>query len=187
MLRTDEKTQIQALDRARPVLPMNPGRAEPCTHDCIRHGPKMIFAALDTATGKVITQCRQRQRHQEGLSFLRLLDRETPDGLDIRFVCDSHATHKRAKARTAQRKRIQVHFIPTYASWLNRVERWLSLLSQCAIKRSTFRSVTELKQWVREFTATKNGPSKPFVWAPTADSIFAKLERLCNKIIGTLY
>ena len=187
VLCVDGKTQIQALDRTQPVLPMGRGYAEGCTHDCIRHGTTTLFAALDVATGKVVARCRKRHRHQEWLAFLRLIDRETPAGLDIHLVCDSYAPHKHAKVRAwlARRKRFHLHFTPTYASWLNQVERWFGLLSQRAIKRSTFRSVTELRKHLMAFTEAYNESAKPFVWVATADSIFEKLERLCKCINRT--
>ena len=187
VLCVDEKTRIQAPDRTQPALPMGLGYAEGYTHDYVRHGTTTLFAALDVATGKVIARCRKRHRHQEWLAFLRLIDRETPEGLELHIVCDNYATHKHAKVRAwvATRPRIHLHFIPTYASWLNQVERWFGLLSERAIKRATFHSVTELKQRIMEFTEQYNGSSKPFVWVATADSIFEKLERLCKRINGT--
>ena len=128
----------------------------------------------------MIAQCRQRHRHQEWLAFLRLIDRETPDDLDIHLVCDNYATHKHAK-----RPRFHLHCTPTYASWLNQVERWFGLLSQRAIKRATFRSVTELKRQIMAYTEKQSEAPKPFVWVATAESIFEKLERLCKCIAGT--
>ena len=179
VLCADGKRKVQALDRTQPALPMDLGYAEGYRHDCIRHGTTTLLAALDAATGKVITQCRKRHRHREWLSFLRLIDRETPEGLEIHLVCDNCATHKhaRVKAWIAKRKRIQVHITRTYASWLNQVERCFSLLSRRAIRRSTFRSVTELKQRLKTFTENYNESAEPFVWAATADSICEKLER----------
>ena len=158
MLSVDEKTQIQALDWTPPNLPMGLGYAEGYTHDYVRHGTTTLFAALDVATGQGIARCRKRHRQQEWLAFLWLIDSETPEGLDLHLVCDNYATHKHAKARArvAQRPRIHVHFIPTYASWLNRVERSFGLLSERAIKRATFHSVTELKQRIMDFTEQYN-------------------------------
>ena len=133
----DEKTQIQALDRTQPILPLGFGYAEGYTHDYIRHGTTTLFAALDVGSGKVTARCHKRHRHQEWLSFLRLIDRETPAELDLHLACDNYATHKHAKVRAwvAKNPRIHLHFTPTYASWLNQVERWFALLSQRAIKR----------------------------------------------------
>ncbi|MDE0126087.1 MAG: IS630 family transposase [Bryobacterales bacterium] len=187
VLCVDEETQIQALDRTQPVLPMGLGYAEGHTHDYIRHGTTTLFAALDVATGKVIAQCRERHRHQEWLAFLRLIGRETPKDLEVHLVCDNYATHRHAKVRAwiAKRPRFHLHFTPTYASWLNQVERWFGLLTQRALKRATFHNVTQFKQRIMDFTATHNGSAKPFVWVATADSIFKKLERLCKSINGT--
>ena len=183
MLCVDEKTRIQAPDRTQPALPTGLGYAEGNTHDYVRHGTTALFAALDVATGKVPARCRKRHRHQESLAFLRLIDRETPEGLDLHLLCDNYGTHKHAKVRAwvARRPRMHLHFIPTYASWLNQVERWFGLLSE----RTTLHSVTELKQRIMEFTAQDNGSSKPFVWVATADSIIEKLEQLCKCINGT--
>ena len=143
VLCVDEKSQIQALNRTQPTLPMGLGYAEGYTHDYVRHGTTTLFAALDIATGKVFGQCRKRHRHEEFLSFLRLIDREVPAELDIHLVLDNYATHKHAKVKRwlAARPRFHLHFTPTSASWLNQVERWFGLLSQRAIKRGSFRSV----------------------------------------------
>ena len=146
VLCVDEKSQIQALNRTQPTLPMGLGYVEGYTHDYVRHGTTTLFAALDIATGRVISQCRKRHRHEEFLSFLRLIDREVPAELDIHLVLDNYATHKHAKVKQwlAARPRFHLHFTPTYASWLNQVERWFGLLSQRAIKRGSFRSVADL-------------------------------------------
>ena len=183
----DEKTQVQALDRTQPVLPMGPGYAEGYTHDYIRHGTTTLCAALDMATGQWIAPCRQRHRHQEWLAFLRLLDRETPDALAIHLVCDNYATHQRTKVRAwiATRPRVHLHFTPTYASWLNQVERWFGWLSQRAIQRATIRSVTELKQQIMAYTEQYNESPKPFVRVATSESIFERFEHLCKRINGT--
>ena len=146
VLCVDEKSQIQALNRTQPTLPMGLGYAEGYTHDSVRHGTTTLFAALDIATGQVFGQCRKRHRHEEFLSFLRLIDREVPAELDIHLVLDNYATHKHAKVKRwlAARPRFHLHFTPTSASWLNQVERWFGLLSQRAIKRGSFRSVADL-------------------------------------------
>ena len=138
VLCVDEKSQIQALNRTQPTLPMGLGYVEGYTHDYVRHGTTTLFAALDIATGRVISQCRKRHRHEEFLSFLRLIDREVPAELDIHLVLDNYATHKHAKVKQwlAARPRFNLHFTPTYASWLNQVERWFGLLSQRAISAS---------------------------------------------------
>ena len=146
VLCVDEKSQIQALNRTQPRLPMGLGHVEGYTHDYVRHGTTTLFAALDIATGRVLSQCRKRHRHEEFLSFLRLIDREVPAELDIHLVLDNYATHKHAKVKQwlAAHPRFHLHFTPTYSSWLNQVERWFGLLSQRAIARGSFHSVSDL-------------------------------------------
>ena len=146
VLCVDEKSQIQALDRTQPALPMGFTYAEGYTHDYMRHGTTTLFAALDLATGHVIGQCSKRHRHKEFLSFLRLIDRETPADLDIHLVLDNYATHKHAKVRAwlAKRPRYHLHFTPPSASWMNLAERWSGIISQRAIKRGSFQNVTAL-------------------------------------------
>ena len=187
VLCVDEKSQIQALNRTQRALPLGLGYVEGFTHDYIRNGTTTLFAALDAATGDVIARCRQRHRHQEFLDFLRLLDRETPHHLDLHLVVDNYATHKHAKVRAwlARHPRFHLHFTPTYASWLNQVERWFGLISQQAIKRGSFRNVSQLKRSIMAFTDAYNQHSTPFVWVATADSILKKLERLATRISGT--
>ena len=143
VLCVDEKSQIQALDRTQPLLPLGLGYAEGVTHDYVRHGTTTLFAALDIATGKVLGQCKRRHRHQEFLQFLRQIDANVPEELDIHLVIDNYATHKHAKVKRwlAARARYHVHFTPTYASWLNQVEIWFNIITQRAIRRGTFRSV----------------------------------------------
>ena len=187
VLCVDEKSQIQALDRTQPKLPLNLGYVEGFTHDYIRHGTTTLFAALDVATGRVIAKCSKRHRHQDFLVFLNVIDRETPEDLDIHLVLDNYATHKhpKVKAWLAKRPRYHLHFTPTYASWLNQVERWFGLISQRAIKRGSFRSVKELVTQITEFTDKYNATSKPFAWVATAQSILDKVERLSTRINGT--
>ncbi len=187
VLCVDEKSQIQALNRTQPTLPLGLGYVEGYTHDYIRHGTTTLFAALDVATGKVIGQCSKRHRHQEFLAFLRLIDRETPPELDIHLVVDNYATHKHPKVQAwlTKRPRYHLHFTPTSASWLNQVERWFGLISQRAIKRGSFDSVAQLVQTIESFIAQYNASSSPFIWVATAESIFAKLERLSARICGT--
>ncbi len=189
VLSVDEKSQIQALNRTQPVLPMGLGYVEGVTHDYIRHGTTTLFAALDVASGKVLTQCKARHRHQEFLSFLRHIDANVPEELDIHLVIDNYATHKHAKVRAwlAARPRYTVHYTPTYASWLNQVERWFGLISQRCIKRGSFRSVKELIRNIQRFSDNYNKDSKPFMWTATADSIFEKLTRLLSIINGTAH
>jgi putative transposase len=189
VLAVDEKSQIQALSRTQPVLPMGLGYIEGVTHDYVRHGTTTLFAALDIATGTVFTDCKARHRHQEFLGFLKQIDQAVPAELDVHLVVDNYATHKHAKVRTwlASHPRFQVHFTPTYSSWLNQVERWFGLITQRAIRRGSFRSVRELVRRINEFVLHYNRNSRPFLWTATADSIFQKLTRLCSYISGTLH
>src|ERR1039457_2263531 len=146
VLAVDEKSQIQALERTAPILPMGLGYVEGVTHDYLRHGTTTLFAALDVQSGHVITQCKPRHRHQEFLRFLEHLETQVPRRLDVHLILDSYATHKHAKVRAwlAKRPRYHVHFTPTYSSWLNQVERWFGLITQRAIRRGSYRTVKEL-------------------------------------------
>jgi putative transposase len=187
VLCVDEKSQIQALNRTQPVLPMGLGYVEGITHDYVRNGTTTLFAALDIATGTVFTECKPRHRHQEFLGFLRRLDECIPPELDVHLIVDNYATHKHPKVRTwlAQRPRYQIHFTPTYSSWLNQVERWFGLITQRAIRRGSFRSVKELVQMIDAFFQHYNRTSRPFAWTATAESILGKITRLCSRISGT--
>jgi len=187
VLCVDEKSQIQALNRTQPMLPMGLGYVEGVTHDYVRHGTTTLFAALDIANGEVITQCKARHRHQEFLAFLRHIDANVPKDLDVHLVIDNYATHKHAKVKAwlARRPRFHVHFTPTYASWLNLVERWFGIITQQAIRRGTFSSVKDLVRKIDRFVEHYNLKSRPFVWTATADSILAKIERLCSLTSGT--
>jgi putative transposase len=187
VLCVDEKSQIQALNRTQPVLPMGLGYVEGITHDYVRHGTTTLFAALDIATGTVFTECKPRHRHQEFLAFLRRLDACIPQPLDVHLIVDNYATHKHPNVRTwlAQRPRYHIHYTPTYSSWLNQVERWFGLITQRAIRRGSFRSVKELVEKIDAFVRQYNRSSRPFVWTATADSILAKIARLCSRISGT--
>ncbi len=189
VLCVDEKTQVQALERAQPLLPMGLGYVEGVTHDYVRHGTTTLFAALDIATGTVITQCKARHRHQEFLAFLRHLDRNVPAQFDVHLIIDNYATHKHAKVKAwlAKRPRYHVHYTPTYSSWLNQVERWFGLITQQAIRRGSFSSVKELVRKIDHFVEHYNTHSRPFVWTATAESILAKVERLCAYISGTAH
>lgn len=162
---------------------------EGVTHDYRRPGTTTLFAALDTAKGTVITQCRRRHRHQEYLNFLRQIDKHVPPDLNVHIIADNYATHKhpRVKRWLASRPRFQVHFTPTYASWLNQVELWFNRITQQAIRRGTFRSVKELVAKIDAFVETSNANARPFVWTATADSILAKVQRLCECISGTAH
>ena len=187
VLCVDEKSQIQALDRTQPLLPMGLGYVEGVTHDYVRHGTTTLFAALDIASGRIITQCKKRHRHQEFLQFLRHLDASIPKNLDVHLVVDNYCTHKHAKVRRwfAARPRYHIHYTPTYSSWLNQVEIWFNIITQKAIRRGTFRSVNDLIANIELFVRKYNPKAKPFAWTATADSILQKIERLCNAIAGT--
>jgi putative transposase len=187
VLSVDEKSQIQALNRTQPVLPLGLGYVEGVTHDYVRNGTTTLFAALDIASGAVLTDCKPRHRHQEFLGFLKRIDEAVPAALDVHLILDNYATHKHAKVRSwlAARPRFHLHFTPTYSSWLNQVERWFGLITQQAIRRGSFRSVKELIAKINHFVQHYNRHSKPFAWTATADSIFAKLSRLCSRISGT--
>jgi transposase len=189
VLAVDEKSQIQALNRTQPLLPMGLGYVEGITHDYVRHGTTTLFAALDVASGNVITQCKPHHRHQEFLSFLKHIDRNVPKELDIHLVIDNYSTHKHAKVRTwlAAHPRYHVHYTPTYASWLNQVERWFGLITQQAIRRGSFRSVKELIRHIQKFVDQYNKKTTPYMWTATADSIFAKLKRLVSVINETAH
>src|ERR1022692_1234877 len=187
VLCVDEKSQIQALNRTQPVLPMGLGYVEGITHDYVRHGTTTLFAALDIATGAVFTKGKPRHRHQEFLSFLRHLDEAVPPELDLHLIVDNYATHKHPKVRTglAQRPRYHMHYTPTYSSWLNQVERWFGLITQRAIRRGSFTSVQDLVRKIDAFVQHYNRSSRPFIWTATADSILQKIARLCSRISGT--
>ena len=187
VLCVDEKSQIQALDRTQPLLPMGFGYAEGVTHDYVRHGTTTLFAALDITSGKVLAQCKRRHRHQEFLRFLRHIEQNVPKDLDIHMVIDNYATHKHQKVKRwlAARPRYHVHFTPTYSSWLNQVEIWFNIITQRAIRRGTFRSVKALIAKIKQFVENYNSKTRPFVWTATANSILEKISRLCEAISGT--
>ncbi|HEV2037769.1 MAG TPA: IS630 family transposase [Candidatus Eremiobacteraceae bacterium] len=187
VLCVDEKSQVQALERTQPLLPMGLGYVEGVTHDYVRHGTTTLFAALDIANGSVLTKCKPRHRHQEFLSFLRHIEASVPPALDVHLICDNYATHKHPRVRSwlARRPRFHLHFTPTYSSWLNQVERWFALITNQAIRRGSFASVTDLKRQINAFSEHYNQHPKPFMWTATAESILAKLARLCKVINGT--
>ena len=187
VLCVDEKSGIQALERTQPMLPLGLGYVEGVTHDYRRHGTTTLFAALDTANGKVLTRCRPRHRHQEYLGFLREIETNVPKNLDVHIIVDNDATPKHLRVRRwfVARPRFHVHFTPTYASWLNQVESWFNRITQQAIRRGTFRSVKELVAKIDHYVKNSNRHSQPFVWTATPDSIFAKVERLCEGIYRT--
>jgi putative transposase len=187
VLCVDEKSQIQALERTQPMLPLGLGYVEGVTHDYIRHGTTTLFAALNIASGEVVTQCKRRHRHQEFLQFVKHIEQNVPDKLNVHMIVDNYATHKHLviKRWLALHKRWHVHYTPTYASWLNQVEIWFNLITQRAIRRGTFSSVKELVTKIDEYVKQYNEHHKPFIWTATADSIIAKIERLCQRISET--
>jgi transposase len=179
VLSLDEKSQIQALDRTQPGLPMKKGRAGTMTHDYKRHGVTTLFAALDVATGKVIGQCMKRHRHQEWLKFLRTINRDTPKGLDLHLIADNYATHKHptVKAWLAKHPRFHMHFTPTSASWLNQVERFFGRITDKRIRRGVFKSLGELESAIMDYLDHHNAQPKPFTWTKSAGEILEKVAR----------
>jgi len=179
VLCVDEKSQIQALDRTQPSLPMKTGRAGTMTHDDKRNGTTTLFAALDTITGAVIGQCLPRHRHQEFLTFLKTLDKEHPKDLDLHLIVDNYRTHKHDNVNKWLEKhpRFHLHFIPTSSSWLNLVERWFGKLTDKAIRRGVHTSVKELEQSILDYLTTHNEDPQPFVWTAPIDQILEKVRR----------
>ena len=184
VLCVDEKSQIQALDRTQPVLPMLPGMPERRTHDYKRHGTTSLFAALDVATGFVIGKCYRRHRAREFLGFLKEIDRRVPEGPDIHIVMDNYATHKTApvKAWLARRAHWHVHFTPTSASWINQVERWFAELTRKQLQRGVHTSTRQLEADIRAFIEQHNEDPKPFKWTKSADDILAAVKRFCLRV-----
>jgi transposase len=184
VLCVDEKSQIQALDRTQPGLPIKKGRCGTMTHDYKRNGTTTLFAALEMLQGKVIGQCYQRHRHQEFLRFLRTLDQEFTGEVPLHLVVDNYGTHKHAKVRAWLKRhpRFVLHFVPTSSSWLNLVERWFGVLDDKAIRRGVFRSVEDLKTAIEAFLVAWNKDPKPFVWTATVESITEKLTR-CRRTL----
>ena len=183
VLCVDEKSQIQALDRSQPLLPLRPGQVERRTHDYKRHGTTSLFAALDATSGKIIAQCHRRHRSVEFRKFLDRIDKEVPDELDVHLILDNYGTHKTVMIRRwlAKRPRFHVHFTPTSASWMNLVERWFGLLTDQRIRRGAFRSVAELERAIRDYVATHNEDPKPLVWTKSADAILDSVARFCQR------
>ena len=181
VLCVDEKSQIQALDRTQPLLPLAPGIPERRTHDYARHGTTTLFAALDIATGEVIGEMHRRHRSSEFLQFLRTIEANVPAQLDVHLVMDNYGTHKTPaiKAWLVRHPKFSVHFTPTFASWLNQVERWFATLTQNYIRRGTHCSTRELEQAIRKYLQVHNADPKPFVWTKSADDILASVERFC--------
>jgi transposase len=184
VLAVDEKSQMQALDRTAPMLPMMPGVPGRVTHDYVRHGTTSLFAALDVATGKVIGQTQRKHRHQEFLRFLRTVDAATPSDLELHLVLDNYATHKTPAIQQwlVKHPRFHLHFTPTYSSWLNLVERWFAELTNRKLRRSTHRSVAALEADVIAWIEAWNADPKPFVWTKTADDILETIAAYCQRI-----
>ena len=175
----DEKSQIQALDRTQPGLPIKKGRAGTMTHDYKRNGTTTLFAALCTLTGHVLSTCMPRHRHQEWIKFLALIDREVPTDFEVHLICDNYATHNHAKVQRwlHRHPRFHVHFTPTSASWLNMVERFFRDLTDKRIRRGIFRNVQEVIDAIDEYVFRHNDDPKPFIWTKKASDILAKVMR----------
>ncbi len=187
VLCVDEKTGIQALDRAAPVLPLMPGTPQRRAHDYRRHGATDLFAALDTASGKVIASMTAPHRAEEFRKFLDLIDKEVPDGLDVRIVLDNVSTHKTAMIQRwrLRHPRFKFHFTPTYSSWMNLVERWFSELTTKRLRRGTHTSVRDLKASINAWTDNWNQDPRPFVWHKSADEIFETMATYLQRIPQT--
>jgi transposase len=188
VLCVDEKSQIQALDRTQPSLPIKRGRAGTMTHDYKRNGTTTLFAALDVLQGRVVGQCLPRHRHQEFLKFLRHIDREFPGDRDLHLIVDNYRTHTHANVNAWLEKhpRFHLHFIPTSSSWLNLVERWFRELTEKAIRRGVFHSVPELITAIDDFLQAHNNDPKPFIWTASIDSILEKVGR-CKAVLETVH
>ena len=184
VLCVDEKSQIQALNRFQPILPMMPATPERRSHDYVRHGTTSLFAALDMASGKVIGSLKARHRAQEFKKFLVEIDEEVPNDLDVHLVLDNYATHKTPEIKRwlLRHPRFHLHFTPTSGSWLNMVERWFGELTQKKIKRGAHTSVRALEKDIREWIAHWNENPRPYVWVKTADQILASLARYCERV-----
>ena len=187
VLCVDEKSQIQALDRTQPLLPMRPGHPERRTHDYVRHGTTSLFAALDVKTGQVIGECHRRHRAMEFRKFLATIEAAVPEQIDVHLVLDNYATHKTPAIQRwlVKRPRFHVHFTPTSASWLNLVERWFAEITQRCIRRGTFRSTQELEMTIRDYLALNNQQPTPFAWTKSADEILRSIARFCKRISET--
>ena len=180
----DEKSQIQALDRTQPLLPLRPGQAERRTHDYKRYGTTSLFAALNAATGELIGTCYRRHRSVEFRKFLDVIDSRVPDDFDIHLILDNYGTHKTALIHQwlIKRPRFHLHFTPTSASWLNLVERWFAELTNKQIRRGSHRSTRELEAAIMRYLETCNQDPKPFIWTKTADEILENVKRFCKRI-----
>jgi transposase len=189
VLCVDEKSQIQALERTAPLLPMRPGQIERRTHDYKRHGTTSLFAALDAKTGRVIGQTQHRHRSEEFRNFLNTIEANVPAELDVHMILDNYGTHKTALIRNwlAKRPRFHLHFTPTSASWINLVERWFAALTEKQLKRGTHRSTKELKDAISAFIKNHNNDPKPLVWHKTADQILDSVARFCTRTLDSAH
>lgn len=185
VLSVDEKSQVQALDRTQPLLPLGPGQAERHTHDYVRHGTTSLFAALNVATGEVLGECYRQHRQQEFVKFLSRIDEAYPEqeGVELHLILDNYGTHKtpRVKRWLARHPRFVVHFTPTSASWLNQVERFFGEITEKRIRRGAFVSVAALERAIRDYLDSHNENPRPFVWTATAELIFSKIEANCKR------
>lgn len=189
LLCVDEKSQIQALDRTQPMLPMRPGQVERRSHDYKRYGTTSLFAALDVKTGAVIGECHRRHRSIEFRKFLDTIDANVPQDLEVHLILDNYGTHKTAAIRNwlIKRPRFHVHFTPTSASWINLVERWFATLTEKQIRRGSHRSVRQLETAIRSYLEITNQSPKPFIWTKTADDILASVARFCTRTSGSVH
>ena len=183
VLCVDEKSQIQALDRTQPLLPLRPGQVERRTHDYTRHGTTSLFAALDVRTGRVIGECHRRHRAVEFRRFLQTVDAAVPGALDIHVILDNYGTHKTAAIHRwlVTHPRFHLHFTPTSASWINLVERWFATLTEKQLRRGAHRSTRALVHAIKTYLAANNDHPKPFIWTKTADQILATIARFCKR------
>ena len=186
VLSVDEKSQIQALDRSQPALPIMPGMPERRTHDYVRHGVTTLFAALDVATGEVIGSVHRRHRAAEFRKFLAKLNKTVPPELDVHLICDNYSTHKAPAVRAwlEAHPRFHMHFTPTYSSWLNQVERWFGLLTDKQLRRGVHKNLQALERDIRDWITTWNSNPRPFAWTKTADEIFERLAAYLDRIPG---
>lgn len=187
VLCVDEKSQIQALDRTAPLLPMRPGQVERRTHDYVRHGTTSLFAALDTKTGRVIAACQPRQRSAEFRRFLACIEANVPAGLDVHLILDNSSTHKSPPIRRwlARRPHFHLHFTPTSASWLNQVERWFAALTEKQLRRGVHRSTRALEAAIYQYVDATNHDPKPFIWTKSADQILDSIAKFCRRTSGS--
>lgn len=187
VLCVDEKSQIQALDRTQPLLPMRPGQAERRSHDYQRHGTTSLFAALDVKSGTVIGACHRRHRSVEFRKFLDTIEQAVPSSLEVHLILDNYGTHKTAAIRAwlAKRPRFHLHFTPTSASWINLVERWFAALTEKQIRRGVHRSVHQLEAAIKSYLALTNASPRPFIWTKTADEILSSVARFCQRTSET--